>query len=530
MFWSRHALSSCRRRCPRRPRSARGRRNPHPKGIHQRHRLRPGSELRLSATGRTPSARPAPQCEVDCWFGGGDIRNTRLTLAFDGPKLFGDWKGGGTVEMDFFGGFANPTNSAFDGEQPVPRLRLGYLQLTNGSTTIQLGQQWSPLFGNIAVSLSHIAFPLGYGSAGDIGWRFVGLFVYPEAHAQGLGGQRRHHRPPSCPDRGTGRTARHDEPTAINWQTAGNATWPQFELRFNVGGKMGERGTWSTYVVGHYDEKDLSGAGFPAAAGDASPCGPGDNDKLTGSAVEIGAKFQIGPVLIQGNGYYGPGDRPAVRHAITQFGKIQGTGRLGAGRLRHHEELGHLRLLGHRRSQELRRAAWPSARAGRMKNMHVRGMLRWKCGPLAFGFEYMYDKLTVGAAGDQAPPARSSRSRASTTSRVSGAGAARLPPSVFFSRAAARTCSRMACHASRASSTEPPSSIVVMSPGSMSSVTALRTRRMIFPLRVFGSELTKFRSPITATGPSSRRIVPRRLRTRRQPSSNSHDPTTWTRS
>ena len=38
------------------------------------------------------------QCEVDCWFGGGDIRNTRLTLAFDGPKLFGDWKGGGTVD------------------------------------------------------------------------------------------------------------------------------------------------------------------------------------------------------------------------------------------------------------------------------------------------------------------------------------------------------------------------------------------------------------------------------------------------
>ena len=65
------------------------------------------------------------QCEVDCWFGGGDIRNTRLTLAFDGPKLFGDWKGGGVVEMDFFGGFANPTNSAFEGEQPVPRLRLG---------------------------------------------------------------------------------------------------------------------------------------------------------------------------------------------------------------------------------------------------------------------------------------------------------------------------------------------------------------------------------------------------------------------
>src|SRR5262245_29497932 len=43
-----------------------------------------------------------PQCEVDCWFGGGDIRNTRLTLVFDGPKIGGDWKAGGVVEMDFF--------------------------------------------------------------------------------------------------------------------------------------------------------------------------------------------------------------------------------------------------------------------------------------------------------------------------------------------------------------------------------------------------------------------------------------------
>jgi hypothetical protein len=65
----------------------------------------------------------------------------------------------------------------------------------------------------------------------------------------------------------------------------------------------------------------------------------------------------------------------------------------------------------------------------------------------------------------------------------------------------------MSCHACRASSTEPSSSIVVMSPGSASSVTAFKTRRMILPLRVLGSELTKFSSPTTATGPSSRRIV-----------------------
>src|SRR5450432_3035033 len=127
--------------------------------------------------GQNAEVPAGAQCIVDCWFGGGDIRNTRLTLAFDGPKVFGDWKAGGVVEMDFFGGFGSSTNSAFVAEQPDPRLRLGYVQLSNGGTTIQLGQNWAPLFGNTAVSLSHIAFPLGYGSAGDIGWRFVGIFV-----------------------------------------------------------------------------------------------------------------------------------------------------------------------------------------------------------------------------------------------------------------------------------------------------------------------------------------------------------------
>ena len=204
------------------------------------------------------------KCVVDCWFGGGDIRNTRLTLVFDGPKLLGDWKPGGVVEMDFFGGFANPTNSAFWDQQPVPRLRLGYLSFSNGSTTIQLGQNWSPLFANTAVSLSHIAFPLGYGSASDIGWRFPGLFVIQKLTGAGstvaadvtfavMSGS---WNGPNCAV---------DNLNCVNDQTAGNASWPQFELRFNVGGKLGDSSTWSTYIVGHIDEKDTRAPARPDA-------------------------------------------------------------------------------------------------------------------------------------------------------------------------------------------------------------------------------------------------------------------------
>lgn len=338
------------------------------------------------------------QCEVDCWFGGGDIRNTRLTLAFDGPKLFGDWKGGGTVEMDFFGGFANPTNSAFEGEQPVPRLRLGYLQMTNGSTTIQFGQQWAPLFGNTAVSLSHIAFPLGYGSAGDIGWRFVGLFVIQKLTPKDsvvqadvttavMSGS---WNGPGCAN---------DNTNCENWQTAGNASWPQFEARFNVGGNMGNMGTWSSYIVGHYDVKDLSGAGFsgcnPIPPATTSPCGPGTSDKLQGQAVEIGAKFQIGPVLIQGNGYDGLGIGQQFG-AISQFGKIRSTGgwaQLGFDITKNWGIFGFWGIDDPKNSDV---AAWVSPTTGRMKNIQYAGMLRWKSGPMSFGFEYIRDNLSVG--------------------------------------------------------------------------------------------------------------------------------------
>jgi hypothetical protein len=348
----------------------------------------------LFGNGQNAEAPTGPQCVVDCWFGGGDIRNTRLTLAFDGPRLFGDWKAGGVVEMDFFGGYGSTTNSAFVAEQPDPRLRLGYVQLSNGSTTIQLGQQWSPLFGNTAVSLSHIAFPLGYGSAGDIGWRFVGLFVFQkltpkdsvvnaEIEAAVMSGS---WNGPNCDTTNN----------CVNWQTAGNATWPQFELRFNLGGKLGDMGTWSSYLVGHVDEKDLSGSGASGCAGTPNPCGPGvTNDKLTGSAVEIGAKFQLGPVLIQGNGYTGQAIGQQFGN-LTQFGKIQGHGgwaQVGFDITSNWGIFGFWGIDDPKNSDVLAAVG----AAGRMKNTMYSGMLRWKCGQLAFGFEYLHDDLKVGA-------------------------------------------------------------------------------------------------------------------------------------
>jgi hypothetical protein len=319
------------------------------------------------------------ECKVDCWFGGGDIRNTRLTMVFDGPKVVSDWKVGGTLEMDFFGGF-NGTG-AFSGQQPVPRLRLAFIDFTNGSTTIRMGQQWAPLFGNVAVSLSHIAFPLGYGSAGDIGWRFPGLFIYqkltPKDAAVNVDLQ-------FAVMSGSWNSPSSPGTPLIDYGSAGNASWPQFELRANVGGKAGDKGTWSFYLVGHIDEKDLSGPGASTS-----------NDKLTGSAVEVGAKFQLGPVLIQGNGYTGHsiGQQFGM---LTQFGAIQGQGgwaQVGFDLTKNWGIFGFWGIDDPKNSDVLKAVG----AAGRMKNIMYAGMLRWKSGPLAFGFEYMHSQLSTGA-------------------------------------------------------------------------------------------------------------------------------------
>ncbi len=109
------------------------------------------------------------------WDMGGDVRNLRLTLGVNGPEVKRGWRANGTLELDFFGSFVVSGN--FSDEQPQPRLRLAYVDLTNGRTTLRFGQAWSLSLGNIPVSTTHIGFPLGWGSGGFVGWRFPGVWL-----------------------------------------------------------------------------------------------------------------------------------------------------------------------------------------------------------------------------------------------------------------------------------------------------------------------------------------------------------------
>jgi len=236
---------------------------------------------------------PTTEYEKDEYTWGGDVRNTRLTLDWKGPAV-GNMNFAGMLEADFFAGFAG---GSFGDEQPIPRLRLAYADMNFGKSTVRIGQFWSPMFGNVPASPTHVAFPLGYGSAGTVGWRFPGIAYY---HT--FGGDGFTTKLSLAAMRGSWSPATDNE-------GAGEAGTPQLEARLDFGGKG-----WNVYVVGHWDEKDLSGPGV------SEP-----NDSLTGEAVAVGAKFTMGPFTLQGNAYSGSAIGQQFGH-ITQFGDISGWG------------------------------------------------------------------------------------------------------------------------------------------------------------------------------------------------------------
>jgi hypothetical protein len=315
----------------------------------------------------------------DPWFIDGDVRNTRLNLTWDGPEGPGIPKLGAQLEVDFFapagggGGFGNA--------QAVPRIRLAHADLGLGKTTLRIGQAWSPWFGNVPVSLSHIAFPLGWGAAGHGGWRFPGLFwIVPLTAKEAAVGMKL-----------TVAVMRNSwaGAPALNPPNQGSSGLPQVQARLDVEGKAGTL-AWTTYVVGHYDRKDLS-----------DPAGRGDtlDESLDGYGAQIGAKLTAGPLLLQGNAYYGHAMGQHLMH-ITQFGDIEGFGAWAQVGYDLTPSWGVYGFYGvdNPKNDDVRAAValTPETAAGalpRLRNQQMAAMVRYKVGPYQLGLEYLLDLL-----------------------------------------------------------------------------------------------------------------------------------------
>jgi hypothetical protein len=177
-------------------------------------------------------------------------------------------------------------------------------------STVQVGQQWDLMFplDNLAPSLAHIAFPLGYGT-GVVGWRFPGVIWMQELNHGSSG-------PIWRLDLGAFEGSWNGPDGAVNntnYLTAGNVGFrPQIEARLHVQDK-----NWLAYVVAHYSQVDLRGVGNTAAAPIQS--------QVKSVGYEVGGSWKPGPWVFRASAYTGRG-LGEIFGDLSQFGDIKDTG------------------------------------------------------------------------------------------------------------------------------------------------------------------------------------------------------------
>ncbi|WP_266158773.1 hypothetical protein [Dyella silvatica] len=306
---------------------------------------------------------------------GVDVRNTRFWLDFSGAKFTGNWSGGGRVEMDFFGGF-NGTG-AYSLEQPTPRMRQAYMDLSNADSgsKLRIGQQWDLMFplDMVPTSLSHIAFPLGYG-VGLVGWRFPGVVWMQDLNHGSTGAQWRL-------DLGAFEGAWNGPGNNVNYLSAGNANFrPQLEARLHVQDK-----DWLAYAVVHYSQVNLKGVGNAAAAPIKS--------NITSAGYEVGGSWNPGPWMFKGLLYTGNG-LGEIFGAMAQFGDIKETGGFLQAGYKFTPNWSANAFYSFNKPNERDVIRWlENGATGLLKDRQAALSLQYAAGAYELGAEWIYDKL-----------------------------------------------------------------------------------------------------------------------------------------
>jgi hypothetical protein len=247
---------------------------------------------------------------------------------------------------------------------------------------LRVGQDWSLTLGNIPVSTSHLGFPLGYGTGGFIGWRFLGVQLHHRltpANASTTAQfklavlENSWSDEPLLPPPPAGAV-----PSADDGPSAGESGIPQLEARLDFTGRVGSSGTWGIYSVGHYDRKDLNRAGADNA----------DIDDLTSWALEGGARVVSGRLTLHGNAYVG---RAMGHHFgnIIQFRDVKGWGAWGQAGVNLSSRWSIWGFAGTDDPDDEDEAGVSLERTGSVQFVPL---LRFQAAPLAFGVEWLHSK------------------------------------------------------------------------------------------------------------------------------------------
>jgi hypothetical protein len=318
---------------------------------------------------------------------GVDVRNTRFWLDFTGAKFNENWTGSGRIEMDFFGGF-NGTG-AYAGSQPEQRLRQAYMDISNvdTGTTFRIGQMWQLLFplDYVPQSLSHIAFPLGYGT-GLIGWRYPGIVWMQDLNKGSEGTKWRF-------DLGAYEGSWNGPGATTNFLTAGNAGFkPQIQARITAKGK-----DWQAFLGAHYSRVDLHGV-------DGNTVTP-IKSNIKSTAVELGGMWMPGSFILKGAVYTGNAIGQMFGD-LSQFGDIKDKGAwLQAGyKFDKHWTLYAFGSVSKPDKDDVLR--WRAANtAGLLKGTQQALSLQYSTGPFDFSGEWIHSKInstTTNGLGRQA--------------------------------------------------------------------------------------------------------------------------------
>ena len=313
---------------------------------------------------------------------GVDVRNTRFLFDLTGAQVAGDWTGGAHLEMDFFGG--DNGTGGYSVEQPLPRLRQGYMVLSNPTTgsTIRIGQQWDLMFPleNLPDSLSHIAFPLGYG-AGVIGWRFPGIVWLQDLNHGSTG-------PLWQFDLGAFEGTWDGPGSNINYLSAGNAGFrPQVEAKVEVA----QKGDWLLFAAAHYSEIDLAGVGGT----EPTPI----KRTFSSDAYELGGAWTPGSWVLKAVLYAGQGIGE-IFGDLSQFGDIKDTGG--------YAQLGY-KFTPNWSANFIYATSMPNERdvvnwlgngsTGLLKSRQPAANVQYTIGPFAYSLEYIHDILDTTTNG-----------------------------------------------------------------------------------------------------------------------------------
>lgn len=220
---------------------------------------------------------------------GGDVRNTRVWMTFSHPLANG-WMAGGFVSGDLEGGFNG--SGIVSGQQENPRLRQMFITLSKGATSFKIGEALSLVGVQFPYSLAHMPEPNGFFWANGVWW-------YP-----GVGVTQTYHKGSSTWSiTGQIQQGNYAGPgSTTNYETAGNTGFrPQWEARVIYGSKTAGGTPWKAFVVGQYEQINLSGPfGIPASGN------PPENSYAS-YIVEAGGAYAPGKFVVKGNVQYGQG-------------------------------------------------------------------------------------------------------------------------------------------------------------------------------------------------------------------------------